>query len=133
MADLQVQILTPAKVVSKTTASLVQLPGSMGYMGILPGHTKLVAELGTGELTVDAQGKKEVFFVAGGFVDVANDQVTVLVDVAEKPGDINRERAEKAKQRALDRLNQKAGVDVMRAQASLLRAEGRIAISARSR
>lgn len=133
MADLQVQILTPAKVVQKTTASQVQLPGSKGYMGILPGHTKLVAELGVGELTVDAQGGKQTYFVAGGFVDVANDQVTVLVDVAEKPGDINRERAEKAKQRALDRLHQKAGVDVMRAQASLLRAEGRLAIASRSR
>jgi F-type H+-transporting ATPase subunit epsilon len=131
MADLQVQILTPAKVVAKTAAAQVQLPGSLGYMGILPGHTKLVAELGVGELTVDAQGGKQSYFIAGGFVDVANDQVTVLVDVAEKPGDINRERAEKAKQRALDRLAQKTGVDVMRAQASLLRAEGRLAISAR--
>lgn len=131
MSDLQVQILTPAKVVAKTAASQVQLPGSQGYMGILPGHTKLVAELGVGELTVDAQGGKQVFFIAGGFVDVANDQVTVLVDVAEKPGDINRDRAEKAKQRALDRLHQKSGVDVMRAQASLLRAEGRLSISSR--
>lgn len=133
MADLQVQILTPAKVVSRTTAAQVQLPGSKGYMGVLPGHTKLVAELGVGELTVDAQGQKQSYFVAGGFVDVANDHVTVLVDVAEKPGDISRERAEKAKQRALDRLHQKTGVDVMRAQASLLRAEGRLAISSRAR
>lgn len=131
MADLQVQILTPAKVVAKTTAAQVQLPGSMGYMGILPGHTKLVAELGTGELTVYANGSSETYFVAGGFVDVANDHVTVLVDVAERPGDISIERAEKAKQRALDRLDKSAEIDVMRAQAALHRAEGRLLILSR--
>ncbi len=132
MAELQVNILTPAKVVLRTTATQVQIPGSLGYMGILPGHTKMVAELGIGDLTVDSNPKQS-FFIAGGFVDVAEDKVTVLVDVAEKPGDIDRDRAEKAKQRAMDRLSQKAGVDVMRAQASLLRAEARLSIAGRHR
>ena len=128
MAELQVQILTPAKVVLKATAAKIQIPGSLGYMGILPGHTKMVAELGVGDLTVDSAPR---FFVAGGFVDVADDKVTVLVDVAERPGDIDRDRAEKAKQRALDRLQQKVGVDIMRAQASSLRAEARLSIASR--
>jgi F-type H+-transporting ATPase subunit epsilon len=105
-------------------------------MGILPGHTRLVSELGVGELNVTGGGQDQKYFVAGGYVDVAEDNVTVLVDVVEKPADIDAERAEKAKQRALDRLNNigsKSDVDLMRAQAALSRAEGRLAIVGRSR
>jgi F-type H+-transporting ATPase subunit epsilon len=134
-ADLQVQILSPAKVVAKTHAAQVQAPGALGYMGILPGHARMVAELGIGELTLDgADGGKQVFFVAGGYVDVASDNVTVLVDVAEKPGDIDVARAEKAKARAEQRLERKSGdVDVVRAQAALLRATQRITTASRAR
>jgi F-type H+-transporting ATPase subunit epsilon len=130
-AELEVSILSPARVVSKTPASQVQLPGTLGYMGILPGHTRFVGELGIGELTVDASAGKQVYFIAGGYVDVADDKVTVLVDVVEKPSDIDVGRAEKAKQRALDRLHNKAAVDLTRAQAALLRAETRLTVASR--
>src|SRR6476469_5930615 len=120
--QLNVNILSPAKVVAKTTAQQVQAPGIMGYLGILPGHTRFITELGVGELTVDTGSGKQTYFVAGGYVDVANDNVTVLVDVIEKPGDIDVARAEEAKRRALDRLEHKAEIDVRRAQAALARA-----------
>lgn len=131
--ELQVSILSPAKVVARTKATHVHVPGSQGYLGVLPGHARLVTELGVGELSVDTDGGKQIFFVSGGYVDVANDNVTLLVDVAERPGDIDIQRAEKAKARALDRLDQKTGVDVQRAQASLLRATQRLTLSSRGR
>jgi F-type H+-transporting ATPase subunit epsilon len=95
----------------------------------------MVAELGVGELTLEGgEAGKQVFFVAGGYVDVASDAVTVLVDVAEKPGDIDITRAEKAKQRAEQRLERKTGdIDVVRAQAALARATQRLATAARTR
>jgi F-type H+-transporting ATPase subunit epsilon len=134
MAELQLNILSPAKVVARTRAVHVLVPGSQGYLGILPGHTRLIAELGVGEMSVDGEGgKKETFFVAGGYVDVANDNVTLLADVIERPQDIDIQRAEKAKSRALDRLDKAAEVDVMRAQAALLRATTRISLVQRGR
>lgn len=131
--SLQVSILSPAKVVARTKASHVLVPGSQGYLGILPGHARLVTELGVGELVVDGESGKQLYFVSGGYLDVANDNVTLLVDVAERPGDIDVQRAEKAKARALERLDQKAGVDVQRAQAALLRASQRLSTASHGR
>ena len=130
-----VSILSPAKVVAKTTAQQVQVPGLLGCMGILPGHTRMVAELGGRR--ADGRGRtggKQTYFVAGGYLDVAEDNVTVLVDVVEKPGDIDTARAEKALKRAQERLaSNKIDVDLKRAQASLSRAEGRLAAAAKAR
>lgn len=128
--DLQVNLLSPAKVVARGRATHVLIPGSEGYLGVLPGHARLVGELGTGELIVeDGQGKKDRYFLSGGYVDVSQDSVTVLADVLERPGDIDKQRAERAKSRALDRLDKKVGIDVQRAQAALLRATSRLTIS----
>ena len=66
-----------------------------------------------------------------GAIDIH--QRHTLVDVAEKPGDIDVARAEKAKHRALDRLQKKIEVDIVRAQAALSRAEGRLAMASRAR
>lgn len=133
--ELQVNILSPSKVVTKVKAAQVQVPGALGYMGILPGHAKLISELGVGELTLEGgEAGKQVYFVAGGYIDVSNDNVTVLVDRIEKPGDIDVARAEKAKNRALERLERKtADVDLVRAQAALLRAQQRLATAAAAR
>lgn len=133
MSQLEVQILSPAKVVAKVAAKQVQVPGALGYMGILPGHAALIAELGVGVLTVEGDGGTSTnYFVAGGYVDVANDKVTVLVDVVEKVSDIDMARAEKAKLRATERLERRAAdVDMARAQAALARATERLAIASR--
>jgi F-type H+-transporting ATPase subunit epsilon len=129
MAEMQLNILSPAKVVAKTKATHVLVPGIEGYLGILPGHTRFVTEMATGELAVDEGSTRQVYFVSGGYVEVIDDVVTVLADVVEKPGDIDVQRAEKAKARALDRLHQRAGVDVMRAQAALTRASTRLTMA----
>ena len=129
MAELQVNILSPAKVVAKTKASQVQLPGALGYLGILPGHTRFITELQAGAMTVEGAGGKQVYFVSGGYADQAEDVLTVLVDVVEKPVDIDVARAERAKQRALERLGRKEGIDFARAQAALARAEQRLMVA----
>ncbi|MEN9834948.1 MAG: synthase epsilon chain [Pseudomonadota bacterium] len=132
MGELNVSILTPAKVVGRFQAGQVQVPSSNGYLGILPGHAKLISELGVGELIVSTAQGRDSFFVSGGFIDVGGgDKVTLLVDVAEKASDIDVERAKEAKRRALSRLDEKLGVDVMRAQAALLRAEQRLTVAGR--
>jgi F-type H+-transporting ATPase subunit epsilon len=131
---LQVDVLAPAKIVTKVKAKQVQLPGIVGEMGILPGHTAFVSELGIGGMTI-SNGEKdnEHFFVAGGYVEVENDTVRILVDVCERAADIDRARAEAAKARASERLAQAqdAAVDYQRAQSALLRAIERLLLIAR--
>lgn len=126
---LKIEILSPARVMARVTADRINVPGVNGTLGILPGHAALVSELGVGELTV-AGGElaaEQVYFVAGGYVEVAGNHVTVLVDVIEKREEIDTGRAEKAKQRAIAILSAREGeVDYQRAQAALKRAEYRL-------
>ena len=79
--ELQVKLLSPARVVLEAKASHVSLPGLEGYMGILPGHTDLLSELGQGALTIDkTDGSQETFEVAGGYAEVHQDLLTILAD-----------------------------------------------------
>lgn len=128
---MQVNVLSPAKVVVKTNAVQVQVPGTMGYMAILPGHAAMVAELGPGELKLKADAGEQRYFISGGYVDVSKELVTVLVDTIEKADAIDTSRAEISRKRALDRLEQKVGVDLVRAQAALTRAQQRLLVAGR--
>jgi F-type H+-transporting ATPase subunit epsilon len=80
MATLHVEIATPEKLVVDRQADYVKIPGKDGEMGILPGHAALLSELGKGELAVTTNGKTESFTIAGGYVEVRDNQVRVLAD-----------------------------------------------------
>ena len=84
MADtFQIDIATPEKLVLETRAESAQIPGKDGYMGILPGHAALLSELGTGTLSVTSGAQTRSFAIAGGYVEVRDDHVRVLVDKVE--------------------------------------------------
>ena len=108
-------------------------PGSLGELGILPHHAPLITALQPGELRVKAAGGEDDFFVSGGFLEVHSDQVTVLADAAERDSDIDLERAEAARQRARERLDQATDDDRARAQAALSRSLGRLKVIERRR
>lgn len=131
--ELNVRILSPERVLYKGPAKSLGLPGALGYMTILPGHAAMVAQLDTGVLVLEIDGKpSENMFLKGGFVDIGQEQVNVLVDVAEKPQEIDVERAKKALSRAEERLKpakELAEVDVPRALASKKRAAQRLQIA----
>jgi F-type H+-transporting ATPase subunit epsilon len=126
--EMSIEVVSPSRSLAKTTGVRLSVPGRQGYLGILPGHAALVTELGLGELQIDAEGKSPVrFLVNGGYMEVVNDQIIVLVDSAETREQIDMERAKKAKERALARLSSKdPAIDLMRAQAALSRANARI-------
>ena len=84
MAHLEVEILSPAKSVARANARQVNAPGALGRLGILPGHAAMVAELGTGPLSIETSEGVQSFKITGGYIDVAMDKVTVLADSAEK-------------------------------------------------
>ena len=108
-------------------------PGSLGELGILPHHAPLITALQPGELRVKASGGEDDFFVSGGFLEVHSDQVTVLADAAERDSDIDLERAEAARQRARERLDQATDADRARAQAALSRSLARLKVIERRR
>ena len=127
-SQLNVEVLSPAKPLANLKAYSLSVPGTLGTMEILPGHAALISEVEHGTLLVtQADGDTKPYFVAGGYVEVFNDKVTVLADVAEEPREIDRARAEDARKRALERLEKPGGeTDLQRAQRALARAMSRI-------
>ena len=128
---LQIDLLSPSRPVVSAQASEVGLPGKEGYLGILPGHAALITELGVGELRIVGDAFSRKFFISGGYAEVLNDRVQVMADVVDAAGEIDLERAKKARDRALERLKNSGptSLDVFRAEASLKRALYRLKIS----
>jgi len=137
MSDtFQLEIVTPEKKVVDAAAEEVQIPGKNGYLGILPGHAPLITELAVGEITFrEKSGSNEQrLAVAWGFAEVLPDKVTVLAETAERPSEIDVERARKAKERAEQRLaSGDTAVDVERALDSLQRPESRLKVASESK
>jgi F-type H+-transporting ATPase subunit epsilon len=108
----------------------MQIPGKKGYLGILPGHAPLITELAVGEITYrDGQSTGRVS-VAWGFAEVLPDKVTILAETAERAEDIDVSRAERARDRAQERLTKGGGeVDYARCQVALQRAETRLQVA----
>ncbi|HEX9822700.1 MAG TPA: F0F1 ATP synthase subunit epsilon [Methylomirabilota bacterium] len=133
---LTLELATPTRLVVTAEVDEVVVPGSLGYFGVLPGHAPLLATLGIGELTYRVGREEYHVAVSGGFAEVRNDKVIVLADVAEPPADIDRERAERARERAELRLAGRAGqeeIDYTRAACALARALTRLQVAGRDR
>jgi F-type H+-transporting ATPase subunit epsilon len=131
MADtFQLQIVTPEKKVVDTAAEEIQIPGKNGYLGVLPGHAPLITELAVGQVTFRSAAKEERLAVAWGFAEVLPDKVTILAETAERPSEIDVERARKAKERAEQRLTSgDTSVDVERSLNALHKAETRLEVA----
>ncbi len=106
MAKLQVELVTAEGRVLSQEADFVLAPGAEGDIGVLPRHIPLLTPLRTGELMVRNDGHDEFVFVAGGFLEVLPDKVTVLADVAERAEDIDEAAAEEARRAAQEALAQ---------------------------
>ncbi len=127
---LELEIVTPEKPILREVVDEVIVPGLGGELGILPDHTPLISELQTGILTYRIGNDRKTILVSGGFVEVLPGSVSVLADIAERPEEIDVERAMRARERAEKRVA--AGVqgtpdiDLKRAQLKLDRALARI-------
>ena len=132
---LNLEVATPSRLVVAEIVEEVVIPGSQCYFGVLPGHAPLLATLGIGELTYGKGTGQMRLALTGGFVEVRNDKVIVLAENAERPDEIDRERARKAKERAERRLSGRdaSDVDFARAQVALARALTRIQVAGHTR
>ena len=124
---LKLEIVTPDRKVLSEDVDYVGAPGIMGEFGVLPSHVPFLSALGVGNLHYKQDGKTFYVFVAGGFAEVSNNQVTVLAEVAEMAAEIDVDRAQKAVARAEERVaRDKEKMDAVRNQAALKRAIARI-------
>ena len=104
MAKLTIEIVTPEKRILAVQADEAIVPGGHGLFGVRPGHTPFLSLMQPGTLTLVDAGRRESYFVAGGFVEVGNDKVLVLADAAENVTGIDVESARRRMQEAQDRL-----------------------------
>ena len=133
--SLTLEIVTPDRALVSETVDEVQVPGSEGYFGVLPGHAPLLSSLQVGELWYRKGQEKHYLAVAFGFVEVLPDKVTVLAHIAERAEDIDLGRAEKAKARAEERV---AGprvpdLDFERARIAMMKSLIRLQVASRAR
>lgn len=132
MKTIKVSVVTPDGPVYESDVEMVSTKAKSGELGILPGHIPLVAPLEIGAVRLKlAGGKQEQIAVSGGFLEVRPEQVTVLAQAAEKSSDIDVERAQRAKERAEQRLQQaqQEHVDFKRAELALRRAVNRLNVA----
>ena len=131
---LTLEIVTPERSLASEEVDEVQLPGSEGYFGVLPGHAPLLATLQVGELWYRIGQEKHYLAVAFGFAEVLSDRVTVLAQIAERPEDIDVPRAEAAKRRAEERLARPAmDMDFERARIALMKSLIRLQVASQAR
>jgi len=130
---LTLEIATPTRLVVTESVDEVVIPGSQGYFGVLPGHAPFLTTVGVGELVYRVGRDERNLAVSGGFAEVRNDKVIVLADTAERPEEIDRARAERARERAERRLAGRTDeeVDYARALAALARAVVRLMTAGR--
>ena len=132
MADtLQLEIVTPDRLLVNEQVDEVQIPGKSGYLDALPQHAPLITELAPGELTYKHGGTVNRLAVSWGFAEVLPDKVTVIAQAAERPSEIDVQRAQAAKQKAEEQLQHpKPDTDYEAALAALQRAEVRLQVAA---
>ena len=130
--SIELQIVTPDKLLVREQVDEVEIPGTEGYFGVLPGHTPMLASLAVGEMWYRKGQEKVYLSLANGFCEVLPDRVTILASLAERADDIDITRAEEAKRRAEQRLAQAKDVDYERARLALVKSLARLSVASRS-
>jgi F-type H+-transporting ATPase subunit epsilon len=130
--SLELRIVTPERLLVSEQVDEVEIPGSEGYFGVLPGHTPMLADLAVGELWYRKGQEKTFLSIAYGFVEVLPERVTILARLAEKAEEIDVARAEEAKKRAEARLQDAKEVDYERARFALMKSLARLQVASRA-
>src|SRR5262249_38891415 len=131
--SIELLIVTPDKLLVREQVDEVEIPGTEGYFGVLPGHTPMLASLAGGELWYRKGQEKTYLAIAFGFSEVLPDRVTILAQIAERAEDIDRTRAEEARKRAEAHLSgpRTEAIDYEAARAALSKALTRLQVASR--
>jgi len=130
MAALHIDIVTPRGSVFSSDIKSCIAPGTDGEFCILENHTALLSALGIGMLKIQLTDGLKILATTGGFLEVYNNTISVMVETAEWAEEIDLDRAQAAAERARKRIQQKEDIDIPRAKLALARAMNRIKVSA---
>ncbi|HST08755.1 MAG TPA: ATP synthase F1 subunit epsilon [Terriglobales bacterium] len=131
---IQLEIVTPEQTIYSEPVEMVTLPGVDGQMSILPQHVRLITQLVPGELIVRKQGRDEFLAVGEGLVEVTNDRLSIVTNMAVALESIDEAAAEEARQRAAARLKEKLSAEeVASVNASLARSLAQLNVKRRHR
>ena len=126
---IQLEVVTPERLVVNDTAEYIEIPGKTGYLGVLPGHAPLITELAVGEISYTTGSQTKRLAVAWGFAEVLPNKVTILAETAEKAEEIDTARAEAAKRKAEAELAKAGPEGDADAKAALDRAQTRLDVA----
>ncbi|NOX36175.1 MAG: F0F1 ATP synthase subunit epsilon [Calditrichaeota bacterium] len=127
---LKIEITTPHKQWMFEEAISCSAPGTLGRFQVLVHHAPLMSQLEIGELKIELPDGVRYFSLSGGFLEVKQNRVILLLETCEAAEEIDVERAERALQRAKKRLQERPpGLDVIRAEAALARAMNRLKVA----
>jgi len=129
LADtFEIEIATPERLLAREKAIRAQIPAKEGYIGVLPDHASLLSELGIGAMTYTTPDDHRFSLaIRGGFLEIHNNVVRVLSDIAEKGQEIDITQAEKDLKHAQDEMvNPALGVDIAGALIAVRHAQARI-------
>ncbi len=131
---LKLEIVTPHAVVYSEDVEMVTLQGVEGQMGIYPQHVRLMTQLVPGEMIVHKGGRDDFLAVGEGLVEITNDRVAIVTDMAVAAENIDEARAEEARQRAAARLQEKlSSQDLASVNATLTRSLAQLSVKRRHR
>jgi len=127
---LRLEVVTPSRRVLEGRATEVRIPGALGELGVLPGHTPLLTSLGTGEVSWIDGNKTGRLVVQGGFAEIQPDAVTVLASIAETVDEIDVETARTTLAEAQEKLKTVAADEFEEIDSQVRLAEARISAAA---
>lgn len=131
---LQIQVITPEKIVIDTQADEIIIPTTTGEVAILPHHVPLVSQIAPGELIIKSGGKEDHLVVVGGFMEVSDKAVTILSDYAAHGRDVSAVKAQEAADRAKKAMeSSKTEQDFVLAEAEFRRAIIELKVAGRYR
>jgi F-type H+-transporting ATPase subunit epsilon len=131
---IKLEIVTPEATVYSEDVDMVTLPGVEGQMGVLPQHVRLMTQLVPGELIVRKDGHDDFMAVGEGLVEVNNERVSIVTNMAIAVDRIDEAAAEEARQRAAARLREKiSSEEVASVSASLARSLAQLNVKRRHR
>lgn len=139
MADktFHIEIVTPREQVFSGEVSLATVPGVVSPFQVLVNHAPILTQLEVGDIRVVTEAGQELHFAtSGGFVEMKNNRMTVIAETAELASGIDADRAERAYQRAHERVTdvrrtRNSAIDMVRAEAALARATNRLKVAGR--
>jgi len=129
MNKFQLEIVTPTRVIVDSDVTYLRCPGKDGSFGIMANHANAMIALGIGELKIENDEGQKFLSTSGGYIEISEEKVLLLLETVERASEIDKARAEAASTRAKEKLeSQPQGINFERARFALLRSLNRLSI-----